>query len=149
MNDISFHEGIRLFIRLSVLHKCPVISDYSYRLDPCTLDQLLQGFIREINRHNSYRSDTINLYGDESVLQTHWIPTKRKRLKGALTLFAQYCQSTLFQYGQADVLRTEVLEQIIALVKFWKKAHRKPIFMLIFDLKLASYGLIRTPFFRL
>jgi transposase len=146
VNDLSFDQGMGLFAGLNVLPKCTAISDYSYRLDPFVLDRLLQGFVRQMNRHHAYRSDTINLdfhtiphYGDESVLQTHWVPAKGKRLKGALTLFAQDCESTLFQYAQADILRSEASEQIIVFAKFWKKVHGKLASTLVFDSKLTSY----------
>lgn len=146
VNDLSFDQGMGLFAGLNVLPKCTAISDYSYRLDPFVLDRLLQGFVRQMNRHHAYRSDTINLdfhtiphYGDESVLQTHWVPAKGKRLKGALTLFAQDCESTLFQYAQADILRSEASEQVIVFAKFWKKVHGKLASTLVFDSKLTSY----------
>lgn len=146
VNDLSFDQGMGLFAGLNVLPKCTPISDYSYRLDPFILDRVLQSFVRKVNHHRAYRSDTINLdfhtvphYGDESVLETHWVPTKGKRLKGALTLFAQDCDSTLFQYAQADILRSEASEQIISFVKFWKKIHGKLASTLVFDSKLTSY----------
>ena len=146
INDLNFDQGMGLFAGLNVLPKCTAISDYSYRLDPSLLNGLLRGFVHKMNRHHVYRSDTINLdfhtiphYGDESVLQTHWLPTKGKRMKGALTLFAQDCESTVFHYAQADILRSEASEQIIAFVKFWKKVHGKLSSTLVFDSKLTSY----------
>ena len=151
VNDLSFDEGMGIFAGLNVLPKCTPISDYASRLEPLVLDRLLQSFVRKMNRHRAYRSDTINLdfhtiphYGDESVLQTHWVPTRGKRLKGALTLFAQDCQSTLFQYAQADILRSEASEQIISFVKFWKKIHGKLTSTLVFDSKLTSYEHLNT-----
>ena len=151
INDLSFDQGMGLFAGLNVLPKCTAISDYSYRLDSPTLDRLLQNFVRRMNRHHVYRSDTINLdfhtiphYGDESVLQTHWVPTKGKRLKGALSLFAQDCESSLFHYAQADILRSEASEQILSFVKFWKKVHGRLTSTLVFDSKLTSYEHLDT-----
>ena len=146
INDLNFDQGMGLFAGLNVLPKCTAISDYSYRLDSHVLDRLLQSFVSQMNHHHVYRSDTINLdfhtiphYGDDSVLQTHWVPTKGKRMKGALTLFAQDCESKVFHYAQADILRSEASEQIIAFVKFWKKVHGKLTSTLVFDSKLTSY----------
>jgi len=146
INDLNFDQGMGLFAGLNVLPKCTAISDYSYRLDSNVLDRLLQSFVRQMNHHHAYHSDTINLdfhtiphYGDESVLQTHWVPTKGKRMKGALTLFAQDCESTVFHYAQADILRSEASEQIISFAKFWKKVHGKLTSTLVFDSKLTSY----------
>jgi transposase len=146
INDLNFDQGMGLFAGLNVLPKSTAISDYSYRLDSHILDGLLRGFVHQMNRRHVYRSDTINLdfhtiphYGDESVLQTHWVPTKGKRMKGALTLFAQDCESTVFHYAQADILRSEASEQIINFVKFWKKVHGKLTSTLVFDSKVTSY----------
>lgn len=146
INDLNFDEGMGLFAGLNVLPKCTAISDYSYRLDSHILDRLLQGFVRQMNRQHAYRSKTINLdfhsiphWGDQSVLDTHWVPTRGKRLKGALTLFAQDCQSGLFQYAQADILRSEASEKILDFVSFWKKIHGKLDSTLVFDSKLTSY----------
>ena len=146
INDFNFDQGMGLFAGLNILPKCTAISDYSYRLDSRILDRLLQRFVHQMNHHHVYLSDTINLdfhtiphYGDDTVLQTHWAPTKGKRMKGALTLFAQDCESTVFHYAQADILRSEASEQIIAFVKFWKKVHGELISTLVFDSKLTSY----------
>jgi hypothetical protein len=104
-----------------------------------------------MNHQHAYGSDTINLdfhaiphYGDESVLQTQWVPTKGKRLKGALTLFAQDCESTVFNYAQADILRSEASEQILSFVKFWKKVHGKLTSTLVFDSRLTNYEHLNT-----
>ena len=146
VNDLNFDQGMGLFAGLNVLPKCTAMSDYSYRLDPPTLDRLLHGFVSQMNRKHAYPSDTINLdfhsiphYGDEAVLETHWMPTRGKRLKGALTLFAQDCESGLFQYAQADILRSEAPEQVLNFVNFWKKVHGKLDSTLVFDAKLTNY----------
>lgn len=146
INDLNFDKGMGLFAGLNVLPKCTATSDYSYRLDVNILDRLLQGFVRQMNRQHVYRSKTINLdfhsiphWGEQSVMDTHWVPTRGKRLKGALTLFAQDCQSGQFQYAQADILRSEASDQILDFVSFWKKIHGKLDSTLVFDSKLTSY----------
>lgn len=151
INDLSFDRGMGLFAGLNVLPKCTAISDYSYRLDSLILNRLLRSFVRQMNHQHVCGSDTINLdfhaiphYGEESVLQTQWVPTKGKRLKGALTLFAQDCESTVFNYAQADILRSEASGQILSFVKFWKKVHGKLTSTLVFDSKLTSYEHLNT-----
>ena len=146
INDLNFDRGMGLFAGLNVLPKCTAASDYSYRLDSNILGRLLKGFVRQMNRQHVYRSKTINLdfhsiphWGEQSVLDTHWVPTRGKRLKGALTLFAQDCQSGQFQYAQADILRSEASDQILDFVSFWKKIHGKLDSTLVFDSKLTSY----------
>jgi len=151
VNDLNFDQGMGLFAGLNVLPKCTAISDYSYRLDPSMLGRLLQGFVKEMNHKHAYRSKTINLdfhsiphWGEQSVLDTHWVPTRGKRLKGALTMFAQDCQSGQFQYAQADILRSEASEKILDFVSFWKKVHGKLDSTLVFDSKFTSYEHLNT-----
>ena len=50
---------------------------------------------------------TVPHYGDESVLETHWAGARGKRMKGALTLFAQDAESKLLVYTAADIQRAE------------------------------------------
>jgi transposase len=89
VNDLSFDEGMGIFAGLNVLPKSTPISDYSSRLDPFILDRLLQGFVRKMNRHRAYRSDTINLdfhtiphYGDESIHSISVCPSGHPPLRG-------------------------------------------------------------------
>jgi transposase len=151
VNDLNFDEGMGLFAGLNVLPKSTALSDYSYRLEPAMLDRLLRGFVGEMNQQHAYRSPTINLdfhsiphWGEQSVLDTHWVPTRGKRLKGALTLFAQDCQSGQFQYAQADILRSEASEKILDFVSFWKRVHGKLDSTLVFDSKFTSYEHLNT-----
>ncbi len=146
VNDLSFDQGVGLFAGLNVLPKCTAISDYSYRLDPFTLDRFLNAFVSELNSRRAYPSDTINLdfhsiphYGDEAVLESQWITARSRSLKGALTLFAQDCESGLFQYAQADILRSEASEQVLNFAIFWKKIHGDLNSTLVFDSRLTNY----------
>ena len=45
---------------------------------------------------------TVPHYGDESVLEEHWAGACNKRMKGALTLFAQEVESKLILYTLAE-----------------------------------------------
>ena len=45
---------------------------------------------------------TVPHYGDESVLEEHWAGARSKRMKGALTLFAQDGEAKLILYTLAE-----------------------------------------------
>ncbi|MFZ3253746.1 MAG: hypothetical protein WA133_05650 [Syntrophales bacterium] len=75
---------------------------YSYSLDEVHLLKLQQAFVKKAVRLGLYDGNVINLdfhtiphYGDESALQEHWAGARGKRMKGALTLFAQDAASKL------------------------------------------------------
>jgi hypothetical protein len=145
--DFNFDRGLGLFAGLNVLPKCTAISTYSYRLSAKHVRDFMTGFVTLQNKFKVYGSDTINLdfhtmqhYGDESVLDEHWSGARSKRVKGALTLIAQDCDSKCQIYSDADVLKSEADDQIFEFVKFWSGI-RGPRFRqtLVFDSKLTTY----------
>ncbi len=147
IDDFNFDRGLGLFAGLNVLPKCTAISTYSYRLSSKHIHDYMKGFVERQNHYKTYGSDTINLdfhtiqhYGEESVLETHWSGARSKRVKGVATLIAQDCDSKCQIYTSADILNSEADDQILEFVKFWRGI-RGPRFRqtLVFDSKLTTY----------
>lgn len=147
IDDFNFDRGLGLFAGLNVLPKCTAISTYSYRLSGSHIRHFMKAFVTQQNKLKTYGSDTINLdfhtiqhYGDEAILEEHWSGARSKRVKGALTLIAQDCDSKCQIYTDADILKSEADDQILEFVKFWCGI-RGPHFRqtLVFDSKLTTY----------
>jgi transposase len=147
VSEHSFDPGLGLFAGLNVLPKCTTMSTYSYGLDAVHLLRLQQSFVKQAARLRLYDTGIINLdfhtiphFGEESVLQEHWAGARNKRMKGALTLFAQDAASKLILYTAADIKREEADGQVMNFLSFWKKVQRgiKPTF--VFDSKFTSYS---------
>jgi len=147
MGDHAFDPGLGFFAGLNVLPKCTAMSSYSYSLDEVHLLRLQKAFIREACRLGLYDGSIINMdfhtiphYGDESVLEEHWAGMRGKRIKGALTLFAQDAVSKLILYTASDIKRSESDDQVLTFLSFWKGIKRgiKPTF--VFDSKFTSYS---------
>jgi len=147
MGDHAFDPGLGFFSGLNVLPKCTAMSSYSYSLDEVHLLGLQKAFIREGSKLGLYDGSIINMdfhtvphYGDESVLEEHWAGSRGKRLKGALTLFAQDALSKLILYTASDIKRHESDDQVLTFLSFWKGIKRgiKPTF--VFDSKFTSYS---------
>jgi transposase len=146
ISEHAFDPGPGLFAELNVLPKCTAISTYSYGLDGVHLQHLQQSFVKQAAKLKFYEGNIINLdfhtiphFGEESVLQKHWAGARSKRMKGALTLFAQDAASKLILYTAADIKRKEADDQVMSFVSFWKKVQRgiKPTF--VFDSKFTTY----------
>jgi len=73
------------------------------------------------------------------VLDKHWAGAKGKRLKGALTMFAQDAASKLVLYADADLMRSETDDAILDFVAFYKKVRRSLPGTLVFDSRFTSY----------
>lgn len=146
MGEHAFNLGLGLFTGLNVLPKTTAMSTYSYSLDEVHLLRLQKAFVKEAHKLRLYDRNIINLdfhtvphYGDESVLEEHWAGARGKRMKGALTLFAQDAMSKLILYTAADIQKNESDDQVLAFLSFWKGIHRgiKPTF--VFDSKFTTY----------
>ena len=147
MGDHAFDPGLGLFAGLNVLPKCTAMSTYSYSLDEVHLLRLQRAFVREAHKAGLYDRNIINLdfhtvphYGDESVLEEHWAGARGKRMKGALTLFAQDAMSKLILYTAADIKRNESDDQVINFLSFWKGIQRGIKPTLVFDSKFTTYA---------
>jgi len=147
MGDHGFDAGLGLFAGLNVLPKCTAMSTYSYGLDAVHLLRLQKAFVKQANKLQLYDSRIINLdfhtvphFGDESVLEKHWAGARNKKMKGALTLFAQDAASKLILYTDADINRDEADDQVLNFLSFWKGIRRgiKPTF--VFDSKFTTYA---------
>jgi hypothetical protein len=147
VGDHAFDPGLGLFAGLTVLPKCTAMSTYSYGLDSVHLLKLQHAFVKQVARLGCYENDIINLdfhtvphFGEQSVLEEHWAGSRNKRMKGALTLFAQDATSKLILYTAADIKRDEADDQVLQFLSFWKKLQRgiKPTF--VFDSKFTTYG---------
>jgi transposase len=147
MGDHAFDPGLGLFAGLNVLPKCTAMSTYSYSLDSVHLLGLQKAFVTQAAKLGLYDGSIINLdfhtvphFGDESVLDKHWTGTRNKRMKGALTLFAQDATCKLILYTAADIRHDESDDQVLHFLSFWKKIKRgiQPTF--VFDSKFTTYA---------
>ncbi len=146
VNDHSFDSGLGLFAGLNVLPKTTAFSTYSYSLDADHLRRLQEAFVHRTRKQGLYRGEVVNLdfhtvphYGEESVLETHWAGARGKRMKAALTLFAQDADSRLILYTAADIKRKEADEQVVQFLRFWQKRRRGLSPTFVFDSRFTTY----------
>lgn len=146
MGDHALDPGLGLFAGLNVLPKCTAMSVYSYSLDEVHILKLQQAFVKKAAHLGLYDGSIINLdfhtiphYGEESVLQEHWAGARGKRMKGALTLFAQDASSKLILYTAADIMKGEANEQVMNVLSFWKKIQKGVASTFVFDSKFTTY----------
>jgi hypothetical protein len=145
--DHAFDPGLGLFAGLNVLPKCTAMSTYSYSLDDVHILNLQKAFIKHACKLGLYDEKFVNLdfhtaphFGEDSVLEEHWAGARNKKMKGALTLFAQDSESKLILYTDADIKRSESDDQVTEFLSFWKGMRRGVKPTLVFDSKFTSYA---------
>jgi len=146
VGDHAFDPGLGLFAGLNVLPKCTAMSTYAFGLDEVHVQRLQAAFVRRAATLRLYDGSIVNLdfhtvphYGEESVLEKHWAGARNKKLKGALTLFAQDAQTKLLLYTAADIRRAESDDQVTDFLAFWRKVRRGVKPTLVFDGRFTSY----------
>jgi transposase len=147
VGDHAFDPGLGSFAGLNTIPKCTALSTYAYSLDEVHLLRLQKSFVKQAAKLGLYKEDIVNLdfhtvphFGDESVLEKHWAGARNKRMKGALTLFAQDAESKLILYTGADIKKDEADDQIFKFLSFWKGVRRGVKPTLVFDSKFTSYS---------
>lgn len=150
VGDHAFDTGIGLFSGLTSIPKCTALSTYSYSLDREHIQNLQEAFVSKVSQLGWYEGNVINLdfhtaphYGDESVLETHWAGARGKRMKGALTLFAQDTASKLLVYSAADIQRQEADDHVLEFLSFWRRIRSGESTTFVFDSKLTTYKNLR------
>ena len=146
VSDHSFDPGLGLFAGLNVLPKCTALSTYSYSLDQEHISRLQQAFVSNAYRLGIYDKRVINLdfhtvphFGDKSVLEEHWAGARSRRMKGALTMFAQDSETKLIVYTASDIQAQEADDQILEFLPYWKKIIKQMNSTFIFDSKFTTY----------
>ena len=143
----GFDPAIGLFAGLNSLPKVTAMSTYSYSLDEVHLLRLQKAFVQQGTKLGLYDGKIVNLdfhtiphYGEKSELERNWAGTRNKRMKGALTLFAQDSDTKLMLYTAADIKRNEANHQVHEFLSFWKKVHKGVKPTLVFDSKFTGYA---------
>ncbi|MEI6126811.1 MAG: transposase, partial [Pseudomonadota bacterium] len=75
---------------------------------------------------------------ERSVLENHWAGARNKKMKGALTLFAQDSGSKLILHTDADIKKSESDDQVLEFLSFWQKVRRGVNPTLVFASKCTS-----------
>lgn len=147
IDDFGFDYGLGIFAGLNVLPKSASISKYSYRHSKDLIRKMLTGFIKRLHTNGYIKGKNINLdfhsipfYGDESVLEKHWVPMRNKRMTSVLSFFAQDLDSTYLCFSDGEIKKDEVNDEILEFLKFYENSTGILPERLIFDSKLTTYN---------
>ena len=144
--DLVFDEGVALAVGLNVLPKTAYISEYSERITHQDNMQFLHKWLRRLRKASVISGESFNLdfqslpyFGEEDVVEKHYVSMRSRRQKAILVFFAQDAKSKIFCYSNADLRKGEEAGEIFRFIEFWKKqSGRKPPH-LVFDSKLTTY----------
>src|ERR1700730_18658945 len=139
-------EGLGLFCGLNAMPKRSFLSEYSSRITPQKVSQLLAGWHAELAGETILKGQSINLdfhsvpyFGEHPVVESHYLSKRSRRQPSILTFLAQDADSQVFCYSNADIRKGEEAEEVFRFIAFWKRQYGGPPQHLVFDSKLTTY----------
>ena len=144
--DLVFDEGASLAVGLNALPKTAYICEYSERITHRDHMQFLHEWLNRLREKSIVCGESFNLdfqslpyFGEEDVVEKHYVSMRSRRQKAILVFFAQDAQSKIFCYSNADLRKGEEVDEIFRFIEFWKKQSGKNPPHLVFDSKLTTY----------
>jgi transposase len=147
VDDLLTDPASALFAGLAILPKKSALTSYSYRLSHdhqraflASLDQQMiaaglatgQEAIFDLDFH------AVMHWGNDPVLEKHYVPTRSQRARSVLTFFAQDTGTHNLVYANADIAKTTQNREVIAFCDHWKQASGSDPKMLIMDQKVTT-----------
>lgn len=144
--DLLFDEGVALAVGLNAVPKATFMSQYSSRLGRQAIVRLLGAWIERLRRERVIDATSFNLdfhsisyFGDDAVIEKHYVPRRSQRRKAVLAFLAQDAEGQVFCYANADLRKGEEAGEVLRFVSFWEQRYGERPRHLVFDSKLTTY----------
>jgi transposase len=149
VDDLLIDPAAALLSGLAVLPKKSALTDYSYRLTHDHQLRLLAALDRQMIDHGLATTEeaifdldfhAIMHWGQDPVLEKHYVPTRSQRARSVLTFFAQDSgtHNLLYANANADIAKHTQAREVIAFCDHWKQVSGADPKMLIMDQKVTT-----------
>jgi hypothetical protein len=147
--DIAADPGAALFAGLTALPKATALTTYSYRLQHSRQAAFLTALDKAAIAAGLAHGEALNLdfhavmhWGDDPVLEKHYVPRRSQRTRSVLTFFAEDAGTHALVYANADVSKASQNREIIAFADHWHQVTGHDPALLIFDSKLTTQSVL-------
>src|SRR5487761_1786279 len=151
VDDLLTDPASALLAGLSVLPKKSALTDYSYRLSHdhqlrflAALDQKMIGAGLATAEEAIFDLDfhAVMAWGNDPVLEKHYVPTRSQRSRSVLTFFAQDSGTHNLVYANADISKATQAREVIAFCDHWKQVSGHDPKMLVMDQKVTPQDVL-------
>jgi hypothetical protein len=147
--DIAADPGAALFAGLTALPKATALTTYSYRLQHSRQAAFLTALDKAALAAGLAQGEALNLdfhavmhWGDDPVLEKHYVPRRSQRTRSVLTFFAEDAATHTLLYANADLAKASANREVIAFADHWKAVTGSDPALLIFDSKLTTQAVL-------
>ena len=147
--DIAADPGAALFAGLTAVPKATALTTCSYRLEHSRQAAFLAALDKAAVAAGLADGQALNLdfhavmhWGDDPVLEKHYVPRRSQRTRSVLTFFAEDAGTHALVYANADLSKASCNREAIAFADHWHQATGHDPALLIFDSKLTTQAIL-------
>jgi hypothetical protein len=144
---LAADEGLALFSGLNATPKKSYLAEYSSRVVPARVDQVLAAWHAQVAGDVLWTEASFNLdfhsvpyYGEDPLIERHYVSARSRRQPSVLVFLAQDAAGRSFCYSNADIRKGEEAEEIFRFIAFWHRVHGQTPRHLVFDSRLTTYA---------
>src|SRR6266542_4134324 len=147
VDDLLADPAAGLLAGLGVLPKKSALTSYSYRLSHghqraflAALDAQMISAGLATSEQAIFDLDfhAVLHWGDDPVLERHYVPKRSQRARSVLTFFAQDSGTHNLVYANADLAKATQAREVIAFCDHWKAATGTDPHLLVMDQKVTT-----------
>jgi transposase len=145
--DVVHDPALGLFCGLTVLPKRTHLTSYSYRTTRAHNHALLGALVDRQRVAGLLVGESFNLdfhailsYGEDEILDEHYVPRRSQRTRSVLTFFAQDSAHAALCYANADIAKSEQAHEVARFCEFWQQTTGELPRLLVFDSQLTTHA---------
>ena len=147
VDDLLTDPAAALLAGMAVLPKKSALTSYSYRLSHDHQQKFLAALDRQMIRSGLATENeavfdldfhAVMHWGQDPVLEKHYVPSRSQRARSVLTFFAQDTGTHNLVYANADISKASQAREAVAFCDHWKQVSGTDPKMLIMDQKVTT-----------
>jgi transposase len=146
VTSVVHDPALGLFAGLNVLPKTWHLTTYSYRTERSQQLQFFQALQPRLRDAGLLGDQGLNLdfhaimsYGEDTILDKHYVPRRSQRTRSVLTFIAQDSEQHTIIYANAELTARAQSGEAIDFCRFYEKTHGELPSLLVFDGKLTTH----------
>ena len=146
VQNVVHDPALGIFAGLNALPKTWHLKTYSYRTTRAQQVAFFEALQPRLRDAGLLGEQGLNLdfhaimsYGEDTVLDKHYVPRRSQRTRSVLTFIAQDGEEHTIIYANAELTARAQSGEVISFCRFYEKTHGELPKLLVFDGKLTTH----------